>query len=512
MTDEPPATASSPDVLRWAWRLRLLSAALELTVWITVAGSALAFGAVHPFSFGPLWTGCALAAALAVARPLAIAALRRRFGSCRVALHSSGRWLVVDPRPEDYSLGWSCDLGQPALPRGPLLFPGLAFLALALLQLVPLPSSGMPVTVSPEDTRLGLAFVVSLLLVHQAAAALYEPGPRRRFRRMLAWLGVLLAAVALGQAAVGARRIYGFFRPWESDSFYGPFVNRNHFAGYMLLVVPVALGLLADAWRAYSHHVGGQPTARRRLLALSTPAGSDLLLAALPPLAGIAALVASTSRGGILAFVGGLVLGAVGLRSRRGTPAWVAALVFVAMTLSWFGLERLQVRFARANAESAGRTVVWRESLAAMSGTRWVTGYGFNAFSEALSRVRAWRLPQGATPWPEPVRAVLESDARVGYRAPGELPGFGWYRETHNDYVQLLVETGLPGLAIGLWAAVAALAAARRDPWLFAALAGVLMHEIVDFDLQVPAVAALFVVLAAQPPPQGPARSGARDG
>jgi O-antigen ligase len=281
-------------------------------------------------------------------------------------------------------------------------------------------------------------------------------------------------------------------------------VNRNHFAGYMLLVVPVALGLLGEAWRAYSHRVGGQPNARRRLLALSTPAGSNLLLAALPPLAGIAALMASTSRGGILAFVGGLVLGAVGLRSRRGTPAWVAALVFVAMTLSWFGLERLQERFARADADSAGRTVVWRESLAEMSGTRWVTGYGFNAFAEALSRVRAWRLPQGATPWPQPVRAVLESDARVGYRGPGELPGFGWYRETHNDYVQLLVETGLPGLAIGLWAAVAALAAARRDPWLFAALAGVLMHEIVDFDLQVPAVAALFAVLAAQPPPRAP--------
>ena len=159
VTDEPPATASSRDVLGWARRLRLLSAALELTIWLTVAGSALAFGAVHPFSFGPLWTGCALAAVLALARAVAIAALRRRVGSYRVALHSSGRWLVVDPRPEDYSLGWSCDLGHPALPRGPLLFPGLAFLAFGLLQLVPLPPRGVPVTVSPEDTRLGLAFV-----------------------------------------------------------------------------------------------------------------------------------------------------------------------------------------------------------------------------------------------------------------------------------------------------------------------------------------------------------------
>jgi O-antigen ligase len=305
--------------------------------------------------------------------------------------------------------------------------------------------------------------------------------------------------VALGQAAVGARRIYGFFRPWESDWFYGPFVNQNHFAGYMLLVVPMALGLLGEAWRAYARHVGEPPNSRRRLLVLSTPAGSGLLIATLPPLAGIAALVASTSRGGILAFLGGLVLAAAGQRSRRGTPAWVAALVFAALVLSWFGLERLEMRFARVNSDAPGRTAIWRESIASMRGRRWVTGYGFNAFPEAVSRVRAWRLPQGATPWPEPVRAVLESGARVGYRAPSDLPDVGWYREAHNDYLQLLVETGLPGLAIGLWAAVAALAAARRDPWLFAALAGVLMHEIVDYDLQVPAVAALFVVLDAQP-------------
>jgi O-antigen ligase len=93
----------------------------------------------------------------------------------------------------------------------------------------------------------------------------------------------------------------------------------------------------------------------------------------------------------------------------------------------------------------------------------------------------------------------LAAGERIGYRAPGDLPGLAWYREAHSDWVQLLVETGVPGLAIGLWAALAALGAARRDPWLFAALAGVLMHVFVDFDLQIPAIAALFVVLSALP-------------
>ena len=194
-----------------------------------------------------------------------------------------------------------------------------------------------------------------------------------------------------------------------------------------------------------------------------------------------------------------LAIAAVGLRSRArgGTPGWVAALVFAGMALMWFGVERLEVRFARSAEDAPGRTVIWKESLAAMHGARWATGYGLGAFREAVSRVPAWKLPAGATPWPAPAETALLGGGRVGFRAPADLPDLGWYREAHNDWVQLLVETGLPGLLVGLWAALAALAAARRDPWLFAALAGVLMHVFVDFDFQVPAIPALFVVLAA---------------
>ena len=36
----------------------------------------------------------------------------------------------------------------------------------------------------------------------------------------------------------------------------------------------------------------------------------------------------------------------------------------------------------------------------------------------------------------------------------------------------------------------------RLWPWLLAALVGVLLHSVVDFDLQIPAVSVLFVVLA----------------
>jgi hypothetical protein len=145
------------------------------------------------------------------------------------------------------------------------------------------------------------------------------------------------------------------------------------------------------------------------MVALQTAEGAALLYAAIPPLFSIGALVASTSRGAILALAFALALAGLGLRRARGVPVWAMALAFAA-----FG-----------------------------------------------------------------------------------LAGMSWYREAHNDYVQVLVETGIPGLLIALWAALAVLAAARSDPWLLAALAGVLLHELVDFDLQIPALAVLFATLCA---------------
>jgi hypothetical protein len=495
-------TVSSPDLLRAARLVRGLQGVLEGSLWFVVAGSVLAFGSVHAWAYSVLWVACFLAAVVALARAVALGGLRQRLGAHHVAFHVSGRWLVVEPHPADRALGWSIDLREPALPRGPLLLPGLAFLALALLQLAPIAAG--PVTMDAEATRRGITFVLAFLLLHEAAAAAFVlPGARRRFRRALAWLGAALALVALAQLASGTRLAYGFFRSVEGGLPFGPFVNRNHFAGYMLLVLPIALGLLADAWRAYARRLGDSPNARRSLVGLQTREGTGLLYAAILPLLGIGALIASTSRGGILAFCAALAIAAVGVRARKGTPAWGAALVFVSVALLWFGLERLEVRFLRAPDDAPGRTAVWSESLRSMHGARWATGYGFNAYAAALSRVPAWALPKGAVPWPDAVAVPLASGERLGYRAPGDLPGLAWYREAHSDWVQLLVETGVPGLFVGLWAALAALAAARRDPWLFAALAGVLMHVFVDFDLQIPAIPTLFVVLAALPRARG---------
>jgi len=79
-----------------------------------------------------------------------------------------------------------------------------------------------------------------------------------------------------------------------------------------------------------------------------------------------------------------------------------------------------------------------------------------------------------------------------------------WIGEAHNDYLQALLDGGALGLALvcGLAAIVfrSALTRARRSPvdlGLLGALLGLALHELVDFNGQIPANAATGIALAA---------------
>jgi O-antigen ligase len=510
---------SDPDALRTARALRGVSLGVELGVWTLLAATALLFGGVHEPVYVAFWGGCAWLAGMSLVRWRLVARLRLRVGAQRVTFHSSGGWLILgEGSAYGGASGWSVDLGRAVQPRGPLLLPGLCFAGWTLLQLVPLPpgtaarplaappaTGWAPISVDPAATGRGLVFVLALLALHAAAgSALDGRAARQRFRSGLAGLAVLLAGIGLVQHALGATLVYGVFRPLESDGgnvvLFGPFINRNHFAAWMLLATPIASGRLAAAWQRLRRRSGVRANLRRRLLALQSDEGAAAALAIVPPLACVASLVATGSRGGLLAFLGAALLTPLLRRGRsaRGSAgrALLAALLPVALVgvaVSWFGLAQVGVRFERSLEDSVGRIAAWTDSLRRIDGL-WRHGSGFNTFQAAMSTSTPWALPEGATPW-TPDEAALGPGE--GYYIPEG--GGGRFREAHNDYLQLLIESGVPGLGVALWALVSALLAQRRDAWALAALLGVMLHSLVDFPAQIPAVAALFTCVAALP-------------
>jgi O-antigen ligase len=192
----------------------------------------------------------------------------------------------------------------------------------------------------------------------------------------------------------------------------------------------------------------------------------------------VAGLLASQSRGGVSAFAastlvvllvtlsGGLPLGT---RDRRWTA--IAVLLPVAAGLYWIGaggvLGAFEVRGVRAS-----RLDLWRDMLPIVPRFP-VFGVGWNAFATAY-------------PW---YQTIWRTE---------------WIGEAHNDYLQVLLDAGFVGLVLvaGLLVVVfrGALARAARSPLdlgLFGALLGFALHEVVDFNGQIPANAATWISLAA---------------
>ena len=349
--------------------------------------------------------------------------------------------------------------GELEIRRNPLFGPMLLFGALILWQL----GSG-------RTAYRGATFSAALLYDAYALLAFLAVQCLRRTSQLknLAWIvsayGFAVAAFALVQGIAGNGKLYWLRVPQSDGWIYGPYVNHNHYAGLMEMLTPVPLVV------SLIGGIGG----RTRALALSA-----------------AAVMASTiflsgSRGGMAAFVAQMILLAVFLIKRRKN--WTAPLAlagFLALSLTlllWLGgadlLERLASlqNSARADLPWATRITIDRDALRIFA-QRPLMGWGLGVFGVIY-----------------PHFSNLPTNLQVGM--------------AHNDYLQLLVEMGAFGFAVALWFLVALVRSAFRKlnhghsatnaAVTLAALlglSGILVHSLVDFNLQIPANAALFYVL-----------------
>jgi O-antigen ligase len=252
-------------------------------------------------------------------------------------------------------------------------------------------------------------------------------------------------------------------------------VNRNHFAGFAELVIPVALVPL----------VLGKVRRERRF--------AVAVFALLP----IVALFLSASRGGIVSFAAemGVLVLLLALRRTGGRHVLAGGVVLLLafMLVSWLGVRQILERFSSM------------QSLEVTGGKR------------AAMRHDSWRI----------FRDHLWSGTGLGtlpivFPAYESLYDAKIVNHAHNDYLEMLADTGLIGaLCCASFLGVLFFCSLKQlliaDKSFAAALhlsglvacCGFLVHSLVDFNLHMPGNALLFVMmshLSTASIPQNPAK------
>jgi O-antigen ligase len=317
-----------------------------------------------------------------------------------------------------------------------------------------------------QDLLLWIAFVLVFVVAHHTVAS------RRGVRR----LSVCLVLVGVASGAYGLVQwltALGGSDATEALQASGSFGNRNHYAFFQEMLLLVGLG-----WLHVRLHEGPRKAADRveaqEAKARASMVGLGVALIGL-------SLLFSLSRSGIaFAAAGGAFFLYLTRRARGTFLALGAGLLAAAL---WIGIGPVVSRFEVIPDELSGengRTTVWRDSLGALSDF-WLTGSGASSFQYVYPM----------------------------YRSFGGRRFYSW---AHNDYLQVGIELGLPGLAL---AAALAFSIARRarnvrrelfeagsslsqlHAGYCAAALAVALHSFTDFGLHLPANAALFAVILA---------------
>jgi len=356
----------------------------------------------------------------------------------------------------------------------------------------PYPLGNWPcLSLTPVETRMNLvmflAYAMLFLVVVQRVKEIED------IERLMGWLGLAavgMAAIGLAQFLAGNGKFLWFYEHPSRDTFgavKGTFANENHFAHYL------ALGLPAVIWRLQRALASGFRSRRspRRREGHTWMSRLDIRLALAIGLGVVSfAALLTFSRGGVIVvFVSSAICVGLytwrGLLERKALASLAGVGVVVAASLLVFGygpLARQLETLATGSLESldnqASRRTLWAADL--------------DAFSHA------------------PLLGTGAGSHEAIY--PTFYPKYAPVRYTHAEsgYIQILLETGVVGLALtlvglgicGYWC-VCALKAPRdprRDACMcavIAALAVSLLNSVWDFVWYVPACLSLTLMLAA---------------
>jgi O-antigen ligase len=318
-------------------------------------------------------------------------------------------------------------------------------------------------TASSYGTRIELLLLVSdLILLFLAVQAFRTLQDWRGFVWFGMIFGFLMSIFGILQHLTFNGKLYWFREMHYGGIPFGPYANRNHFAGFAELVLPLSLvPLVLGRVRRERWPVVG-------------------LFAVVP----IAALFLSASRGGIVSF--GVELAVLGLamilRRTIGKQLLAGAVVLVLAVLmvSWLGVGQVLQRFSSL------------QTLEVTAGKR------------ASMRRDTWQIFLH-----NPVAGTGLGTLQIVYPLYESLYDGKIVNHTHNDYLEALAETGILGGFCCVWfLGVLFSEFSRRLRQLnnsfagtlqlsgLVGCAGFLVHSLVDFNLHIPSNAFLFFLMA----------------
>jgi O-Antigen ligase len=343
-----------------------------------------------------------------------------------------------------------------------------------------LPTHGL--SIDPARTALALfGFAGYALLMLGVASAFTRQMVGQTIRGLLV-LGLVMALIGVAQHAFYSGKIYGFWTPQPGANPFGPFVNRNHFAGWAVMTLPLGIGYLFG--RVERAAATEMPDRRSRLVWFGSAEANQIILLVVALVFIAIALVLTMSRSGMLGFAGAVMSAALfvtkAAASRARKRAMIAFLVGVlVVSIGWVGINAVGMRFASGNASNfGGRLPVWADAVRIARAFP-LTGTGINTYGTATLYYQT----------ADPERH---------------------YAQAHNDYLQLLAEGGflvaVPVLIALIMFSVTLAQRIHDTPagtsafWIrvgaTCGLIGIAVQEAADFSLQIPANSLLFAVVA----------------
>jgi len=338
-------------------------------------------------------------------------------------------------------------------------------------------------SVNAHDTGIALMKFLAYLSGFLLAAYLFDSGKRKSLLiRCLILLGVFEAAYGIVQYTTGWQKIFTYSKIFDLGEATGTYINHNHFAGFLELTLPFVAAMVFYSFQLWleRRRTSGKRDPRREASSKGLQAIAYLFLLVIM----VVALIFSHSRGGILATVFSLAFLAILGQLKIGRRLWLLGALLFAMCVVgyglWIGLNPVLARFEAIGKPGLlrmeSRVGFWSDEIRLVRDHP-VIGTGLGTFGSTFRQYQS---------------SMVDS----------------YVDHAHNDYLEFSAETGLVGGAL-LFLPIFYLLGRMvisflDDPRRYrravtlgciGSTLALLIHSVVDFNLQIPANALVFAAV-----------------